>query len=464
MKILRPGAVARVMDPGEARVQTLIYAFLILSTTIDYLRSINWVPGWAPYLVEAISGFVALYVIIGLVRSRFRYVRAAYLVTLAFMGVVFVCSAVANSVDAGPFVAGSRAWVRMLPFFLLPAVMPIGDRALQRQLMLLLAICFIQFPLALSQRFHEYGHEYASGDRTFGTLMLSGFQSIFLICAACVLAGFFIRKKLSMWVFIPILFWTLAATTINETKVTVMLVPVGFVATFLAGSPAKLRARNGLFALGLAIVCLAVFVPVYDTMEGVRNKQSIVDFFENERALEKYLSKDAEGSAKAAKRTPGRVDSLTVPIGILARDPANLAFGVGPGNSGVSSLGPQFSGRYAGTLDQFMQTTGSRLLADLGLFGIAGALMIFWLIFADSVWLADADPSVYGAVAVGWTGVIPVMVIAMFYISTSLSNGLSVAFWYLSGVLAARRAILGHSPSAGVGHAASIAIRAPTGH
>ena len=440
-------------------MRTLIYAFLILSTTIDYLHSMQWAPASAPYFIDVFSGFLGAYVFVGLVRSRFQNMRIAYVVMLAFLGVVFVCSVVANNIDAGPVLAGSRLWLRMLPFFVLPAVVPIDDRTLWRQLMLLLGICMLQFPLALSQRFHEYGHEFGSGDRTFGTLMGSGIQSIFLICAACVLAGFFIRKRISLSVFAPLVLWTLASTTINETKATFILAPVGFIATFLAGTPPERRVRNGLLALAVTVLFLIVFVQMYDAIEGVRNKESVVDFFLSDKQLANYLSSSARGSAKAAKVGPGRVETLTGPLGILARDPANLAFGVGPGNAGDSSLGPQFAGRYAGSLGRYIQTTGSRLLAELGLLGIGGTLMLLWLILADSRYLAYRDSSTCGALAIGWTGVVPVMVISMFYSAPSLFIGVSVPFWYLSGVLATRRAALSHRPSIAAQQGEGTAVR-----
>lgn len=418
-----------------------IYFLLITATTADYLRSQQLVPGATPYIAEGISGLIAIYVIFVGVQSRFQNLRASYMITMLYMLLLFGCSSLLNSVDAGPLVAGARAWLRFFPLFLLPFVLETDERALKRQLLLLLLVCAAQFPLSLSQRLHNYGHVYISGDRTFGTLMSSGLESIFLICAGCVLGGFFLRKHIRLWTFVPVLLWTLASTTINETKVTLFLVPIGLFGTFIAGSPPKVRMRNGALAFGMTALFLAVFVPVYDSLEGARTHKSILDFFSNEKAVSAYMASNA-GIGSSEKKQAGRVESLTVPLEYIARDPASLAFGLGPGNASESSLGAQFTGRYAKLLGRFLQPTASRLMSELGLLGLCGVLLMMWLVFSDSRYLADADQSIVGALAIGWTGVIPVVVVGMFYSATAVSNGISVVFWYLSGVIAARRSIL----------------------
>lgn len=418
-----------------------IYALLIVASTFDWLRSIHVLPNFAPYTVEALELIVVFYALFTGVQTRFQNIRASYALTYGFLALVMLCGSLANTIAVGPAFAGVRIYARAIPMFFLPSVFAIQDKALRRQFLLILFICILQLPIAISQRWHNYGHVYASGDRTFGTMMLSGWLSIFLICAACVLTGLWMRKRIRLILYLPLLFLILAPTMINETKVTLFLVPIGLVATFVAGSNRGVRLRNSVLAVFVSLLFLAVFVPVYDWMEGARNKEGLLSMVTSEKFLGGYMSSNAQVGANE-KKPIGRWDSVVVPWEFIAHDPAQFMFGLGPGNASVSSLGSQFSGRYMGVLNRFLDPTSSRITAELGLLGLLGTLILNWLIFRDSRYVADSDEGLVAALAVGWSGVVPIVMISLFYTGIISATALSVTYWYFSGVIVARRTAL----------------------
>src|SRR5262245_11361241 len=110
-------------------MQRFILFVLVYASVVDYLTAPNpatgrggWLPGSMAYLME-LSGVVALLVVITLgTRDRFANVRGLYWVLFGALLASVVCGAIANSVNTGPIFAGTRNYLRAIPFFFLPAV------------------------------------------------------------------------------------------------------------------------------------------------------------------------------------------------------------------------------------------------------------------------------------------------------------------------------------------------------
>ena len=61
------------------------------------------------------------------------------------------------------------------------------------------------------------------------------------------------------------------------------------------------------------------------------------------------------------------------------------------------------------------------------------------VIFLDSLAVARQDPGIIGALALGWTGVTAVIVIAFPYKTIITFSAMSYLYWYFSGIVAASR-------------------------
>lgn len=419
-------------------VQLLILVLFLITGTSEYLAAQKWVPHGVTFLQEFLSLCILMYVIALGVRDRFQYVRPAYWVACGFIVLVMACGIVANGVDAGVIFAGARNYLRAIPLFFLGAVLPLTDTQIRRQLRVLLALCFLQIPLAIVQRMHTAARGSFTGDETSGTLLISSILSIFLICAACVLTGMYLRKRLRAPTYLVLVCLILLPTTINETKGTLVLLPIGLLAVFILGSPRRTRVRNAIMATSILAVFLSGFFTIYDYVQRDKpNHLTLVEFFSQGKA-EKYLVKNASGLG-ADPTDVGRVNAIVISAHYLARDPVLSSFGVGIGNASKSSLGEAFQGRYRETFAPYLWLTVVRIGVETGALGLLGIFSILYLIFRDTKYVADRDEGLTGALAVGWIGVVAVISVAMFYKDLILVSALPFLFWYFSGLIAARR-------------------------
>jgi len=403
--------------------------------TFEYLADEDWLPGALKFTPEILSMLVLLYVVLIGGRDRFQNVRPAYWLAFAAMGLVIACGLVANAIEPGPLFTGIRSYFRALPFFLLPAVYLVTPRQLRWQMVLILGICLIQFPIAYDQRMHDFRSGSTTGDHTTGTLVNSAYLSIFLICAAAVLTAFYVRRRLSLPAYFVLLLVVLAPTTINETKATLLLVPVALMTTFIAGARPGARLRNAAVAIAALAGFGAVFVPVYDHFVTPRWGYGILDFLTMEGRVEGYLSDDAGLGAEKA----GRLDALTVPARELTQDPGAMAFGYGLGNASDSALGMQFQGRYFRKFSVFLKTTASTMMLEVGFLGLGLALLVLALVLGDSRRVVARDESFMGAFALGWIGVTVTIVCSLFYKPILDSTAIAYLFTYFSGIVAAHR-------------------------
>jgi hypothetical protein len=415
----------------------LILAIIVAVTFGDQLVTDHILPRPFSFLPDALSALAAVYAVALGARQRFQYVRAPYWLAFGAIAAVIICGAFANRVAPGPLFAGIRYYMRALPLFFLPAVYEFKDWQIRHQLRLLLLVGLVQLPLAWHQRKEVIDTGRFSGDSVVGTLVDSSVLSIYLICVVCVLTGLLLRQRLSKVMYFMLFFYLLAATAINETKGTLILLPFALLTAALVGSPATKRLRVFLLTIGLFAIFLVAFAPIYDYMQR-KNPYftSIEDFFTNEKKVDQYLNTH---SKVGAHHLAGRIDSIVVPLEQLSRDPVQLAFGLGIGNASHSSLGPQFIGEYFPLYEGFLVSSLSIFILEIGVFGAALVFVLYWLIFRDSLAVARADDGIMGCVAIGWAGITVLMAIATPYIVAHIYPCLSYLFWYLSGLIAAAR-------------------------
>jgi hypothetical protein len=391
------------------------------------------------FLPELTSGLVILYVLVAGVRDRFQLVAPKYWLFFGAISLVMLCGIIINNPGSGPLISGMRFYLRAVPLFFLPAVLPMTEEQLKRQLKLLLTLALVQLPVAAYQRWVIMSEGRSSGDPVQGTLMDSGILSIFLICAALVLTGLLLKRRIGRVRYVVLLLLLLFPTTINETKVTVILLPFGLLTALILGADRGKRLRYAGMALALLVTFGAIFVPIYNKMEeNDPYKINIVDFFTNQQQLNRYfVSKDARtglGGTKPARRG----DALRIPIEYLAKDPVLLAFGLGLGNASPSTVGKNFQGSYYILFQSVLTLSFSFFILEFGVFGVLLIAALFWMVFSDSLTVAHRDSTLTGALAAGWIGVVAVFLLATIYTVYQYFTSVTYLYWYFSGVICAR--------------------------
>jgi hypothetical protein len=415
-------------------MQFLVYAIIASSLSFEYLGAEKYAPTFIAYTQEICAMVAALVVVVAGVQQRFGNVAARYWFLFGSLLVTVLCGLLTNVVEPGPIFAGLRSYLRAMPFFFLPAVVLFSTRQLKAQFLLVLAFAIAQLPISLDQRLSTFEAGFLSGDRTVGTLSDSAFLSTFLICVASVLFALTVRKRLSRkWAFVllPIV---LAPTMYNETKASLLLVPIALIAVVVVGAT-KNRTRRFLVATIGTALFVGAFVPIYDYFMKPRYGYGIIEFITMENRVANYLDQNAQvGTYKAV----GKVDAITVPLQVLSRDPPQLAFGLGIGNVSDSALGVQFSGEHFQRYGHFVQSGLALLLWETGLLGTGLLLALMLMLFIDAYHLSRRDDFI-GAVALGMLGAITVVTLSLPYTVGMDSPALSYLFWYTAGIVAAER-------------------------
>jgi hypothetical protein len=396
-------------------------------------------PAVIKYSPELCGILASAYLVIYSVRHGFQRIRLVYWFLILFIGLHLLFGVIANEVKPGTLIIGGRLYLRTLPFFLLAIAVTPNERALKKQFLILLAVSLLQLPVAIYQRLTRVqeaayaGKVSYTGDYVMGTIGGSGQLSLFLLGVATIVVALYARKHLSARLATALLLLVLAPTTINETKATFLLAPLAIAIPMLAMAQGN-RIKYTIKSLILIAGFTAVFIPIYDYLVTPRWGYGLLDFFTMEGRVEGYLTRDVEVGTTTVE--PGRLDSVTVALGVITEDPTTAMFGLGMGNVTESVLGSDFQGHYFDRYGIFVKTTYGRLLFEIGILGTALVLFVIWQIFIDARRLYSR-PDAFGVLAQAQLAIIPIMVIGMLYKDLIVSPALSVCFWYYCGVVVA---------------------------
>lgn len=440
-------------------MHALVVALFVQILVVEYLVERRGL--FSPYFVlipELLSGIVMIVVLLRLMngtRVSFDWRYGLFILVLLF-AIAFAWAV--QDVPTGAMLAGARAYFKFLPFFLLPAVHRFTPQQLRVQLGLLLALALLQTPLAFYQRFIEFGDDFHTGDPVRGTLTASSSMSLLMLIAVTGVVIAYLRGRLRIGAMLLLAAWMFSSTTINETKATLVLLPVALLMpALLMGRRDLLRRLLPLAAVGA--LAITAFVGVYNYFIQFRQyPDSLGDFFST-KELSYYLY---TGAANTDQPYVGRFDSIELALEHTSGDPLKLAFGYGAGNVTESFL-PEFAGRYWDYYLRFGvgQTQVTQLLWEVGVVGLLAFLFLFYLVTRDALVLARSKDE---AADIGqlWVVAMIVMTFGLLYKSLLSMNDLGYLFWYFSGLVASRAAAVRRKASRRVTHRAPPSWRLAT--
>jgi hypothetical protein len=393
------------------------------------------------FIPELLSAVVLIYVVLKGAQHRFAFIAPKYWLLIAGLTLVIICGVVSGGAAPAPMISELRFYVRAAPFFLLPAVVAFTEPELRQQLKWLMWLGIFQLPVAAFQRWQVWSQGRFSGDAVHGTIPDSGTLTIFLLSSAFVASGLFLRGQLGKARYFALMLALFLPTTINETKVTVIYLPLGLLVVFALGSEPDKRLRVLARGLVLTLVFAGIFLPVYSYFEAPNpyaKLSSVAALASNPKYLQGYLSSGVRGIG--TKKDVRRGDAIRVPAEYLARDPIRLILGLGLGSvSPSATLGKNFQGAYYSLFRPFLITSFTIFLLDIGMLGITLVVLLNLFVFRDALALANKDRNVISGLATGWTAVTLIMLISLVYSTIHLEEALAYPYWYFSGILAAQR-------------------------
>jgi hypothetical protein len=344
---------------------------------------------------------------------------------------------IVQDMSAGAIVAGIRAHIKFVPFLLLPAVFRFTPEQLRTQFAVLLVLFFSQAPLALYQRFIEFADAMQSGDPVRGTATTSSALSMLMMCGITAVVALYLHRKIRLLATMGIIGILLLPTTLNETKATLLMLPMALLVPALAMPKGSNAARRMLPIVVIGGIAMVAFVSVYDYLVQYNRTEQPLGQFVGETGFMRYLY---SGAAEEGANYIGRFDSLQFAVEGITGDPLTAAFGLGAGNVSTSFL-PQFDGEYAYYYDRYGvgMTQITSLLWQVGFVGLATYLALYYFVLSDARTLARSS-SEMALVGQMWVGVTAIMIFALIYKSVFSMNEIGYPFWFYSGVVAANAA------------------------
>lgn len=372
---------------------------------------------WIP---EFISLVLFLYIPFKIASQKKIYLRNNYIIILIVFILHITLGFVINNVPSGAVFFGMRTYFKAIPLFLLPAVYKFDDSDITKLTFFILMLSFMQLPVVIWQRFYKYA-SFLGGDRMGGSLGhgTSGVLSLFLLIVLSFIVAYFLKKRISFWFFIISSFIIFLPTTMNETKITFVLLPLSLLIPVVVLK--NQRGKILKIILISIIACGMIFTlkEVYDHFQKKRNPQGIMRYAHNKDHLEKYIK--------------GRTDPLIIALEKATENIQVFVFGRGAGNvSGAFST--QLTGRYAKDAVRYRVGAISitQLIWEIGVIGTLIFMIFVWMVFFDSIQLCKRN-DLLGAFSLGMITFSIIFVGAFFYTAPLILNIFMYLFYLSAG-------------------------------
>jgi hypothetical protein len=419
---------------------TTLLSLLIVSVfTVDYFSIKLGLISRAFTLIPEIFSVLIAIILVGraIAIKRWHQPRRYVWFFVAFF-LVCMIGAVAQSVDPGPLISGLRNYFKFLPLFLLPAAYDFSDKQLRVVLGTFLVMAALQVPLAFFQRFVQFADQMHTGDPITGSVTVSSALTMVLCIAIALVITLYIHRKIALSLALLAFCFLAAPTAINETKATMLLLPVAVLGPFLLARGVEKKWRKAIPVLGICALGLVAFVVVYNTLIEARwGGTRITDFFAGAR-YEAYLYRGSQ--VGDFTYSVGRLDSMILPVKVLSDEWMQLLFGLGIGNVSPSSL-PGMEGAYfeMGKEMGYGLTAIGNLIWETGVIGLSLYLFLFAMIWRDTRRCAfmDKDPA-SGWFYTWWLICVFIFVFGFAYKSVLQLNELGYMIFFWSGVMASR--------------------------
>ncbi|MBA4318320.1 MAG: hypothetical protein C0412_07960 [Flavobacterium sp.] len=392
-------------------------------------RYMTWVP-------EFMALLAFLYIPAAMALKKEYRMPPKYTLLLILYIVHVSTGFVVNSMEGGAIIAGARQFFKFIPIFLLPAIIHFENKDIVNFLKLILFIAFIQFPVTIWQRFIQFAGD-PSGDPIGGTLgeNTSGILSFFLTVVLSFLVTFLLKRKISLKVFLLTFFVCFIPTTINETKITFLLLPFAFILPIYFGK-IKLSENISKFVplVIFASIILLVFIGIYNYMGWGKKKTDIIKWFSDDKVVEKYT------------------DNRFVPIQtafekVFFNDMKTIFFGYGGGN-----LSPAFTKSLESSLvEKFaayepVKVSLTKLLWETGYGGMIFFFLLIANIFIDSLKFSRRSDYFFSDFALCMAVFTCFFSVSHLYFQVLNSNLFIYLFFFFSGYLVSFRATKYQSP------------------
>jgi len=335
-----------------------------------------------------------------------------------------------NDVSGWVVLSGTRIYTKFLPIFLVLLIFPLSEKEFKRLFLFVFILGMMQFPIVVMQRFVFYAGT-LSGDPMGGTLghSASGILAIFMVIVMSFLIAFYLKELISLRVFIIAFAAAFIPITLNETKISFILLPVAFIVTaFFVRGKAKTIFRIFIM-LVLLVMAFFVLKGIYDYFQEKRWGYGIGTFVSTPGRLEEYNQR--------------RVDPLKYSFTYAAtKDIRYSVFGRGAGNAS-RGFTRTLNGKYLQERLRFgySNLSFSIFVWEIGLIGTFFFMLFPLFISFDAIQLSK-EQGFLGAFSLGLITFSLFFILSFFYTHSIDSNLLVYLFFLMGGYVVSRKKIL----------------------
>ena len=420
------GLLLYLFDNAEKTVYLLFLGILFLNWLSEkwFLipRQITWLP-------EVLSIIVFLYILLNAMKYKKIPFEAPYLLVYLFAGLTLF-GIIINNVNATVAIAGVRNHLKFLPFFLLPFYYDFSDDFMKKFIKFMLFFSFLQCPVAVLQRLL---FETRSGDPVGGTLGASTSGVLSLFCAFMIIfwTSYYFKYHLRPKNYLLGLIILFLPMAINETKISLFLIPIIFFSIILFIPEAKGKIRS-LVAIFICTAMLSgIYGYVYNYYYASTPERRIDTYITNPKKSLDYIYYDKyTGSGKLS-----RIPQIIFAYKNINNNPKNFLFGVGAGNASDSffaaAVGEYFYSYKVLKIDRIF--IGNMLWE----YGILGTLLYFGIcitFFFKCLSLKQFS-GIPGVLSIGFLGLSLVLLISTIYLNTMRVNLYGYLYWFLAGYI-----------------------------
>ena len=383
------------------------------------VRQMTWIP-------EFISIIIAVLIPFRTAVSKESHLPIKYIFLLIIYLAHIITGFLLNDVSGWTMLAGLRIYTKFIPIFLVAIIFPLTAKEFKKLVLFVFVLAMIQFPVVLWQRFIAFAAS-ISGDPMGGTVghSSSGVLSIFLLIIISFLVAFYFKEQISLPVFILALAAAFIPTTLNETKITFILLPIAFIfpAMFIKAK------RKTIFRV---ILVMFIFLGSFFVLKG------IYDYFQTQRwgyGIQTFAT--MPGRLEGYSRM--RLDPIKYSFTNATKDPRFLFFGRGAGNVS-EGFTPILSGKYVqeGKYYGVSGVSFPKMIWEIGIFGTILLFLFPFFIFLDAGSLSKKE-GFLGAFSLGMLSFSVFFSLSMLYTFTMDSNLLIYLFFLTSGYIASQR-------------------------
>lgn len=405
---------------------------------VDFVQMQLRLPGVMALVPEVLSGIALVLVLNRLATDRQFAMPPPILVFLLIMALHLCFGAIISDAQTGPLIGGLRAYLRYMPFFLLPMVYDFSQPQLRNQLRFLMLCALIQLPIALLQRFVFAPWWHKSGDVAKGTFATGSLEAIFLLSCMAVTVGCQLRGFLTWPKTLILCAFMVIPSTVGEVKGVFFLLPLAVLIPMIFNpSDRSLFARLAPGALAL-MLALGTYIGVSEAMARAYDHRlgSPLEFYFDLDRLAHYIAPQLAGIESVDERH-GRLDKVVEPFIENADEPLKLFAGVGMGALNRAPISMFAADDYLYLIEEGrVGVSWSIIIWEIGAFGALLVLVGLYLIWREAKKLRF-EKDLYGPLSLGMLAVIPIFIMAFAWKNVMVNNPNMYLFAYFCGLIVA---------------------------